>query len=86
MKLFKMKFYFLILALCLVQACLSLKSSKKVAKIEENLKCTEFKDTIDSSLILHVPCILMRIVEQLKQCQIDTFQNSFLGKVDKPHK
>ena len=77
-----MKFYSLIVALCLVQTCLSLKSNKKVAKVEENLKCTEFKETIDSSLILHVPCILMRIVEQLKKCQLETFQNSFLGKFD----
>ncbi len=46
---------------------------------EENLKCTEFKETIDSGLILHVPCILIRLVERLKQCQFDLFKDAFLG-------
>lgn len=46
----------------------------------ENNKCTEFKTTLDSQLILHVPCVFIRLMERLKICELDTFKNPFLSK------
>ncbi|RNA29205.1 hypothetical protein BpHYR1_044935 [Brachionus plicatilis] len=35
---------------------------------DENLKCTEFKGQIDPDILLHVPCLFIRIMEQMKKC------------------
>ena len=45
----------------------------------ENLKCTEFGNSIDSKLILQVPCVLIRLMEHLKECSIDSIKNEFLS-------
>lgn len=35
---------------------------------DENLKCTEFKGQIDPEILLHVPCLFIRIMEHVKKC------------------
>ena len=57
----------------------SLRRSSKMKSREENLKCTEFNDSIDSKVMLHVPCSFIRLMEHLKRCDIETFQEAFLA-------
>ena len=42
-------------------------------------KCTEFKDTIDSRLMLHVPCVFIRLMERIKLCELDDFKETYLS-------
>lgn len=53
--------------------------SLKSAAYVENLKCTEFGNTVDSKVILQVPCVLIRLMEHLKECSIETFKSEFLS-------
>lgn len=45
---------------------------------EENSKCTEHKGKVDANFLLHVPCILIRIIEHLKECPAKSFVDTFL--------
>ncbi|CAF0757712.1 unnamed protein product [Brachionus calyciflorus] len=45
---------------------------------EENLKCTEFKGLIEHDTLLHVPCLLIRIMEHLKKCPNKIFYHALL--------
>ncbi len=56
------------------------KDSNTFSIVDENLKCTEFKDSLDPQFILHVPCVLIRLMESLKFCDLDTYKDSFLSK------
>lgn len=49
-------------------------------KYEENLKCTEHKGRVSPDYILHVPCLLIRLVEHLKHhCPVDSIVDTFLS-------
>jgi hypothetical protein len=50
------------------------------AKQSGNTRCTEFKDQIDPDILLHVPCLLIRLMEQVKHCPANSFIPTFLGK------
>ena len=64
-----------------VQALKMIKNVKGLPSADENLKCTEFKETLDSQFIFHVPCIFIRLMEHLKLCDLDTFKDVFLSKL-----
>jgi len=46
-----------------------------------NYKCTELKESVDSNVILHVPCSMLRLMEHLKTCPLNSFFESFLSIV-----
>lgn len=52
-------------------------SKYKALTYDENLKCTEFNETVDPKIILHVPCVFIRLMERLKQCDFQSIQDSF---------
>ena len=68
-------FLFLIGLLCAANSSLGFSLLKKD---KENVRCTELKDTIDPDILLHVPCVLIRLVEHLKKCPTDSYINLFL--------
>ena len=68
------------LILSLVVALAALQVSAYKALEEGNLKCTEFKGALDAQLVMHVPCLFIRLMERLKQCSFNTIQESFLSK------
>jgi hypothetical protein len=47
---------------------------------ESNKRCTEFKDQIESEVLLQVPCLFVRLMEQIKHCPVNSFIPIFLGK------
>lgn len=50
------------------------------SKYEENLKCTEHKGRVSPDYLLHVPCLLIRLVEHLKHhCPIGSVVDTFLS-------
>lgn len=49
----------------------------KALTYDENLKCTEFNESVDAKTILHVPCVFIRLMERLKQCDFQSIQESF---------
>lgn len=66
--------YLLVVLTQIVCVVLTLDESKN----EENIKCTEFKETLDKNTLLHVPCLLIRLMEQLKLCPARTYTETFL--------
>lgn len=56
---FSLELFFVILSIYLANG---LKSN------DENLKCTEFKGQMDPEILLHVPCLFIRIMEHVKKC------------------
>lgn len=48
-------------------------------KNDENSKCTEHKGRVASDFLLHVPCLLIRIMEYLKSCPVTTYLDTFLS-------
>lgn len=49
-------------------------------KNDENSKCTEHKGRVASDFLLHVPCLLIRIMEYLKSCPVTTYLDTFLSR------
>lgn len=46
---------------------------------EENAKCTEHKGNVGADFLLHVPCLLIRIMEYMKSCPISSYMDTFLS-------
>jgi len=84
----KMKFFsilFLVLAYTTSQIqCRNKAKNNKFMSDDErsditNYKCTELKDTVDANFILHVPCSMLRLMEHLKTCPLNSYFESFLS-------
>ena len=67
----------LVYVCCLVQLALAGFFSKE----KENTHCTELKDSIEPNILLHVPCVLIRLVEHLRQCPILSYMYIFIGGI-----
>ena len=56
-----------------------IKAADDVLHSEAVHKCTEFKDTINSRLMLHVPCVFIRLMERIQLCELDDFKETYLS-------
>ena len=74
--------FILVLILVSLSGTLCRKTTKSSYSDDEvnNFKCTELRDTIDSNIILHVPCTLLRLTEHLKRCLPNTYFDAFISK------
>ena len=45
----------------------------------ENSKCTEMVGSVEKNILLHVPCILIRLFELVKQCPFESYNQAFLS-------
>ena len=65
------------LALALVAiVCASLCSMTQAV---ENTRCTEYKKEVDADVLMGVPCVLIRLMETIKECPINSYFDTFLG-------
>lgn len=71
----------LIFLLSIFQLVINLESDNDNQQFDddENSKCTEHKGIVHGDFLLHVPCLLIRIMENLKKCPVKSYVNTFLG-------
>ena len=63
------------LHLFILSSCLLVKLSMGgfFSSEKENTHCTELKQSIEPNILLHVPCVFIRLMEHLKTCPILSF-------------
>ena len=78
-----MNFVLISILVSLVSGTLGRRTIKPIYSEDEitNFKCTELRDSLDSNIILHVPCTLLRLTEHLKRCLPNTYFDSFISNI-----
>ena len=75
-----MKSYNLLLIFFFGYVCCKELNKDEKSLNTDNLKCTELKNKVEADILLHVPCVFLRVIEHFKaSCSLNELKETFLG-------